>query len=729
MGIQHYKRIFFLLTMVTVTFFASTSDAGLSSSGSWSYGQSETTVGSSTFKSSFLNEIYTLSLSKRVTKLIGVSGNAVLIKRTVDDGTTETASEEVFPSVSISFRPPQIYTLNMGFTRSDSFPDNGIHSASTSMFATMNLKIKKLPGVNLQYRRSINETFDPKTLHTVSETFGAATSYSLVAGSWKGSVSLAYSLNSSEDKINDIRSTAATGNVSFNLGKSFFNKKLALAFSSTMGTRKTLYESLSGLKRFDYLVGNKEGYYLRPTDGNTCLIQPCSESTLRDGAVSVAAAAPAPYTLIGMDLDTDSWGVGLSLKNPVTLLYKVEVFVSTTHTTVTLTQGAVNSMGFKVLTSGATGGVDWQPVAGTIKQVTFEQSIEGPKFVIELASPITSFEQFIMVRNTNSLGGGTSIKVTEVRAYAYFTRRDVEEYEATSDNFSWNFSANFRPTGRFSTSYVFSYSTASNDRLTDKRENYGQGLNTVFMVIPKKTSISLNFNESWTVQEGSEVNSSTGLGMSLGHKFNPNLTTSYSKRQTKSHGFATSTSNKITLLNENNSDSFSLLTKIYSGIDFQSSFSFSETESITILSESESLSYRLNLRPWTKVNMSIAGSENDYKSTVLSTGIVTKGSASGLNSHISYVPNDRVSFGLALALEPTQSQSVSGSWRVSRFVGFAVTGAFSDNVTSYSSTLNWRLMSKLAINVRYLTKEIDSVGTQLGSTSSSLFVSANMNFF
>ncbi len=106
---------------------------GLSANAVFNYGETTSGSGGTTIKTDFLNEIYRLSLSKRLTKLIIVSGTVAHIRRDVDGLITE----DTFPSVSISFRPPRIYTLNMGFGRNDYFPDNGIHSSTSNMFATM----------------------------------------------------------------------------------------------------------------------------------------------------------------------------------------------------------------------------------------------------------------------------------------------------------------------------------------------------------------------------------------------------------------------------------------------------------------------------------------------------------------------------------------------------------------------------------------------------------------
>lgn len=723
-----YRNLIVISIIIIMMSVVGNAKASLSSSGSWSYGETETTVGSSSYKSSYLNEIYSLSLSKRITKLINISGNATLMKRSVNDGTNETVSEEIFPTMSISFKPPRVYTLNMGFNRADAFPENGAHSASTNMFATMDLKIKKIPKINLGFSRSISETFNPQTVYSVSDSFSTGTNYNFILGTFKGAIGLGYFVGITEDKIYKSKQTTTTDNLNFNLNKSFFDKKFSMGFSTTMGGSKSSIESLSGLKRFGGEVARQGGYYLTPAAGLACVVLPCTESNLIS---TTAVVAPAPYTT--MNLNTDSWGVGLGLVNSEQYIYKIEVYVDTNHNTVTLTQGGVDSMAFEVLIQdpAGTGGVDWQSAGGILKSTVFEISDAGEeRFVIEFHnSSITSLEQFIMVRNTNALNGGLDINVNYIRAYAYFLGTETQKYESSSDRFSWNFKANFKPSKRFSSGYNFAYSTSTSSGQDIEREQYGQGLNGSVVLIPEKTSMSVSVNDNWTVVDGLKENKGNSLAYSLSHKFNPNLTTSYSNRQTKSYTLQDTSGDKLILTSESNSDSFSVVTKVYTGVNLQTSISFSERESLTVVSESESTSYRINLLPWSKVSVSVSGSENEYKSTNSSTGLTSTGSSTSLNSGISYVPNKKVSIGVGLNFEPRESQSINGSWRVSDSISFGLGGSFADNSASYNSNLRWRLMSRLSVNMRYLLSEADGTGGSPDSSVSSFFVSANMKFF
>ncbi|MBI5599503.1 MAG: hypothetical protein HY890_07170 [Deltaproteobacteria bacterium] len=620
---------------------------------------------------------YSLGFHKTITRTLSLSGNLQWL-------VLETDSERktsIYPILMLNFTPPAMYDLRFSYNRTETLPSEGDHIANSNMSVSFTLPTEKWPSLALTLNRSTSEDMDaPKNLDTVSTFIAANSGYAFKFMDIPTSVNYSFNHSTTEDRIGGTTSKSPSHHLSASLSRSFLDRKVGTSANLGYETTTTTSESMSGPRRFDFLLGPSAG--LSVQSATPLLVTLAAEPELIDNDTTTAVTPT-------IDLTTAYWNIGVGFLSAETV-HSLYVYITTTTAEESNIVNGLYNFGWQLYSSPDN--ITWTPHGSLVP--VYNSFFNRFEFSFSEISA-----RYFKVVNTT--GQGISVRVTEIQASAFFLSTPTETFSYTTTHEFGGFNVSYTPTRRLNAGFTLNYDHSlreaggvSNNDVT----GVGYGFNLQYVFFPRyltaSTSYSSSTSSSTQALKGTTTSGSAGYSLSLSSSpldtVNGNF--SYSHGQSTADGTVTSTSNSV---------GTAVSMRLYTGVDLNLSTTFATSESPEQNATSESRSYYWSFRlvPWQSLTAMVNGSNSESSNN--SGGASTSSTSESLNMNFSYTPTRKIYLSGSMNIKPQVSQGLSVSWLPTRQVQIGTRLNKSTGTTGMGWDFSWQPFGRLSFRMGY----------------------------
>ncbi len=648
------------------------------------------TVGGITTTSEFESETYRLNASKRLTRVLGITGSGThTVRRAngVEDSTTS-------PVVSLSFRPPALYVFNFNYNRSQTYPTDRIGLIVSSLNLRFYLPVgEKFPSLNVSYTRSTNEDDrDPHFLDSVNDRISVSSGYGIDILGEKLNISYGLNRSTSQDNITDLKFTNFTNNLGISWGQKYFEDKLTTTYNLSGNWSTDTHESLSNPQQFESVVPPSQGLADRGAVPETFPVANDTEITNNDNLNTITVMA-APLGLSDPAIGAD-WHFGLDF-GVSRSIHKLNLYIlipSGADTTTFEGEKAtiMSNLGWKVYTSADNS--SWGPLGGipvTPAIVLVGTSGGNTVYRLEFNFGVLS-DRYIQLYNGAFSGAAYFIGVSEIEAFTYINQQLSQKEKVGRSGNSFAFSVNYKHSSRLSLRYSLSLFSSKTDIFKGSKGT-SHSFNTRYSASSKiKLSLALSQSNSENLEAKSESQFNS-TSVSLSYKPLRTLTTSLNSSftDTSQNGKKTGSSSTVNL---------SASALLYDGISMGTALRLisGESNATKATFETTNFSWNFRLTPWKPMQIVYSVSESD--STFKSIKGTRKTSSESANASLSIRFTETIFFSAGFAIEPTDASRYSLSWRLLPRINLS--GSYSDNdfSSATSFTAYWRVMNRISLS-------------------------------
>lgn len=666
------KKILFCASAVLFLGLLSTeATASVRATGSFFYSDTSSTIGGVTVEDSRFTQSYTAGIRHELTDTIEIGLD--IMWYFIETDTRKDSSYS--PVLMVNFKPPGMYNLTFGHSRTDSDPSEGEHITRTITYSAFRLPQSRWPSLDISY--NISENFNhtsPKTIDTKTTSMGMSSGYGFEARGGKGSVSYRFGDNLLEDNIGKLSVETISHSLGVNYSKSFMNDRLDMSVFANI-SRSTQIDESSVLSRFSSKV--------TPTNGLSCPL--CSSAAALNSEPALVNNDRGTAAGV-IDITTAGWHIGIDTQVS-TKVSRLDVYIVTGVAPATV---AGYNFGWEVWTSSVNG--SWTQLVSA--PPVYNQTYSRFSFSV----PETTAQFFKVV---NTLGpGGAAINVAEIEALSFLLSAPKFKAENTRDSNSMGLRLSYRG-GRGSIGYNLSISQSKQDINNSKSSGVRHGINGRYVVIPRYLSLSGAMTSM--LSESSSI-SGSGESGSLSYNFSANSSPLPTLRGSFSYNHNESSQNGR---KRYESDSFGLSAAmdIYRGVKLRLSSYTTESKSLVRKSSSgsESVSAILNLRPWKTVSLNLNSSTT--KSTMESPTGKSSVTTDSLSGDLNIRLTSTLYYGNLFRIEPSQSEYHSLGWKMTKSINASASYFTSDLSESKRLTLGWAPIPKVGFSFGFSENE------------------------
>lgn len=631
---------------------------------------------------------YSLNFQKDLTRTISLNGDIRWTNRLVDNDGEETKTSSAYPVFTLSYRPPALYKVRMGYNRTESAPSEGDRITTANLHGGFSLPESSLPSVNLNYNRSTTEDDAAvQQLNTISTVVNLSSGYGFDYREVDARLNYTFGMSRNEDKVGETTTETPSHLFTLGLSRDFLDGKLKASTNFGYDLSETTTESLGSASRFEQTVGASQGLESEAPASPT-LVTLVSESQLIDNDKSTAVV---PSTDPSIDLSKSDWNIGLGFSGTRDI-HALNLYVTSGLPTVTLeTYSTASNWAFYTSTDG----FNWTSVS--LSLVSYNSVFSRIEFTFGEKSA-----QYFKVVNTSPATG--VIDVTEIEGKGYALSTPMDSYTVTTIRDFSGVNLTYAPFKRLSLGMNFNLDTTtreSDDAASNEVKNSRYGMNGRYDVIPRYLIFSSTYSSIKSAPSDSDENETNSYTGTFSSTPIDTVTASVSYLATESLlGGAVQT--------EQNSINMSMFMALYTGIDLNMGATMSHTESPVQGSESDSTSRRwgLKLKPWKPLTIVLNGSSSSSETT--QEGVTTDSTSKSLDMNISYTPSRKIYMSADFDLEPDSAQVYSLTWIPTRTIQCSVRYNSNEAGSGASTDLSWRPFKPISVHGGYSVTWVDN---------------------
>ncbi|MHC4278358.1 MAG: hypothetical protein ACYSTI_13725, partial [Planctomycetota bacterium] len=403
-----------------------------------SYSERKTTTAGVTRSTWSLNQNYTLTLQKPITRTLTFTGNVSLTITETKDG---EKNENIFPLFILAFSPPrfagQWYNLNLNWQRTQTAPSEGanITNTNTNVLLSLNLPYKLVPPLSLSFNRTTAQD-NRDLLDVVTNSIGFRTNYQFNFLETETSIRYSFNDEITENKVTEVEQDTLSHFVGASFSRSFWNNKVRTSENFGFRYTESTFESLGAPQRFDAPLPPNAGVSDDFTGPAFDATDPSfTNNALIDGNINASAG-------INLDIQDSNIAIGY---NAAQTVFRINLNITTS---LTKTEIDTLDFGWELFTSND--GIIWT-FRGV--QLPVYEEIPSQRFVFTF--PETPARFFRLVNRIAPPTGsfGLPIEVTEMEARGFIFSTPSQSSTAITTRDFGGLSISFTPTGALRTSY------------------------------------------------------------------------------------------------------------------------------------------------------------------------------------------------------------------------------------------------------------------------------------
>ena len=701
------KRCFLFIIILCAPFlFKDISHAELYGRASVSRQESNNITDGASNKSYTVSESYTLGFSKELTSVIRLNGDARISINNVDGKKTE----RIYPQLTLSFTPPQLYDLSFSFNRTDSAPSYGDRTTTSNMNTSFSLPSVDWPSLAISFNRStISDFLDPHKRDSVNDFLNLNSSYNFNVSESDVRVDYSFTSSMQEDKVNISKSETLTHIANAKMSRKFMEKKMNVTLNAGLRRTDEKIESLLPT-RYEKILAVSQGLFsVDDTPGTDPLVD---KQELVDGDKNAG--------INGIDLNGAYRNIGFRLSSSQEIK-TIRLYLEPGDYPDISVNVSSDKYGFEVYSSDD--GITW-----TLITLTTE-TYNSTSYSIELALPegvAAVNSQYFKVVNMTNPASAVAINVTEIEVVSYLLKDAITGISAETSTKSAGFTVVYNPIPRLAMNYRLSYEQSEGGYYDTDINIVNNGLNASYILIPKYLSLSVAYSSSTTdtrqKAEISEILSSdsgtNSYSMSLSSTPLPTLSATL--------GFSLSDSSLDGVVqSKNNGLSTNIRMALYEGVtvSLANSISNTNTPSTAVNTKSINNTATINLVPLERFTVSV---NTSYITTETESLVQTTSSnRKTLSSWANYTMTRRLYFTYSNVLEPSSSHTFSVSWLPTKAIQGDVRYGLSGTSDTFSTNLRWHPLARLDLSVSYNVTNFDNAAND---KSESIFARVSLSF-
>ncbi len=631
--------------------------------------------GAETSRESF-DQLYTLTVSKRITNTIAFTGDVRVLITEVDGKRNESS----YPFLSLSFTPPAMYRLQFSYNRNESMPSEGDRLTTTFMNASFTIPATEWPSLAIAYNRSTVQDYNtPRELDTEDSTITVNSSYDFTLLDTETTLSYSFRYYQMENKVSSTKTEFPYHTVTANFNRTFFSKRLRMGANIGYSYYETSTESLAGATRFEDEVEPAQGLAeFNPPDPTSVTLS--QEPELIDNNRNTPVTPE-------INLNDAGWNIGVGFATAESI-HAIYLYINTTATEESNIAGGLYSFGWKLYTSSD------NSVWTDMGYITPSYNSIYNRF--EFSFTETSARYFKVV---NTLGAGTdAIRVTEIEGIGYrlttpkTTLKGTETRQFGGVNFTYIYSDRLTLGARLRYDHTLREGDIENEYTTTS-----YGFNARYVIIPVYLILSGDYTTSSVdVVNGSDTEINTYSLVASSSPL-PTINTNVGFRRTESliDGETTTTTDIF---------STNASMRVYRGVNLTlgGSLSYIENPQSGVDTDSRTFSWNLKLVPWSYLTLIYDGSVVYSVTDSVTTG---RSSSTSQTQYLtmSFVPTRAIYVGSRINIEPTQAQNYNIIWTpTSKFrLSLDYNSNPSSDTESVGTGISWYPVRRFSISADY----------------------------
>jgi hypothetical protein len=654
--------------------------ADISGNANVSYSQTESTIAGEKTSTWNLRQGYRLNLNKRLTETISFIGN---LQYTITDTKEGDRNENLFPLLVLNFRPPQLYNLDFGFSRTQTLPSEGVGITTNITTAVFYLPQSRWPALSITFDRTTTEDdADPKRTDTVSNRIGFSTNYAFNLLETESKVSYSFQGSLVEDTIREVE----TENLDHFLGVNFFRKfwddKISVNGDLGYSFSEITTESTGTPQRFETVFPADEGL------SSVGAVPLATNAALIDRNLTSSA---------GIDIDDPAFqGSNIVVGyNSEQALFKISLYVNTTQTKAvidTLDLGWQLSTSDDGITFSAT-----QPISPTYEEVPFK------RFVFTFSERTARFFRLV---NTLLPNIGLPIEVTEMEPVGFVLATPTQRFTQETPRSFGGLGVSYTPTEGLKVKYNVSFSSTSDELNDIKSTSITQIANLGYTVIPRYLLVSAAFANTSRKSTGAPTNRNDSYRLTLSSSPLRTLRTSAGVRRTEASIGGDTTSRNDSLVAD-------VSMNLYRGLDLSLRSNLTESKNFVNDSGTSAVIFSgtLRLRPWKPLTISTTGSTTRIVTD--QQGVETTTTRDSLNATISWNATRKMFVSSRIVILPNISHRYNLTWLPTRNLQISGRVGFSEDTKNYGFDISWRILRRFNTSLGYNTRMNDETDTDI----------------
>jgi hypothetical protein len=662
--------------------------ARISANADVSYSETKSTTAGATTSTWRLNQNYTLSLSKPLTRTISFFGNVSFTITETKDG---ERSEDIFPLFVLDFSPPsfvsQWYNLRFSFNRTQTAPSEGASITSSNTSVSLIFPFKRWPAPSFTFNRSTTQDdLDPHKVDSVTSSIGFKANYQVDLLGTKTNFIYSFFDTISESKVTEIKNESPTHFVEADFSRGFWEKKIRTNANIGFSIRESKTESLGAPQRFETSSPADQGISGIFTGPAFDATDPSfTNNALIDGNISSSA---------GINLDVQSTNIVIGY-NAAKTLNKINLSITTS-----LTKAVIDTLNFGWQLFTSDDGISWT-FQGV--QLPVYEVIPSQRFVFTFTERSARFFRLV---NTLAPNTGSPIEVTEMEGVGFILLTPRQSFSSTQTRNLFRIS--FTPVEALIMSYNISYAHNEDDFSDVDTTSVTQGVSLGYTVIPRYLSLSSGFATSSTRGTGGRRAGTDSYNLTLSSTPLPTLSGSLGFRRAEVSSGGTTTSRRDSL-------SGSVSMKLYRGVDVFLGGSFSESTNLAADSKIQTTDFSGNFRLKPLESLSILINGGLTRNVLESDGAESTSTIDTLTSAFSLRLTRKLFLSSRIVVSPDSSQSYVISWVASRKLQTTARLGFSGDSTNFGSILSWHPLSRVSLSFTYSGSRNDKTDVNIDS--------------